>query len=85
MLKYIITNEDDKIENYIVITSNIENIDKFFVNDLDLLFQDLKNCCLDCVNNNKINPKFNLEYIYLKYLIFLQILEQINIMNYIYP
>ena len=64
MLKYIITNEDDKIENYIVITSNIENIDKFFVNDLDLLFQDLKNCCLDCVNNNKINPKFNLEYIF---------------------
>ena len=64
MLKYIITNEDDKIENYIVITSNIENIDKFYVNDLDLLFQDLKNCCLDCVNNNKINPKFNLEYIF---------------------
>ena len=64
MLKYIITNEADKIENYIVITSHIEDIDKFYGDDLELLFQDLKNCCIDCLKNNKINPKFNLEYIF---------------------
>ena len=64
MLKYIITNETDKIENYKAIESHIEEIDKFYAEDLELLFQDLKNCCIDCVNNNKINPKFNLEYIF---------------------
>ena len=64
MLKYIITNETDKIENYKVIASHIEDIDKFYVQDLDLLFHDLKNCCIDCINSNEINPKFNLEYIF---------------------
>ena len=64
MLKYIIINEDDTIENYSVILSNAKNIDNFYESDIDLSMNDLNNCCIDCINKNEIDPKFNIEYLF---------------------
>ena len=64
MLKYIIINEDDTIENYSVILSNAKNIDNFYESDINLSMKDLNNCCIDCINKNEIDPNFNIEYLF---------------------
>ena len=59
ILSYIITDKNDKIENYPVLWSTMENIDKYFEEDFKLLFIDFINYCIDFIDNNNINNNLN--------------------------
>ena len=56
----LIQKENDKLENYNIITIALKDIDNYYEKDLNLLFNDFINYCIEIIKFNIINT--NLKY-----------------------